>query len=309
MTNGNLSGADTTGSRHNLRGIILMVGSMAGFAIEDMFIKWTAANMPTGQILLILGLGGVPIFMSLARRDGRHTFTRAALHPMVIWRNTGEMIGTAGFVTAIATLPLSTATALFQAMPLFVTMGAALFLGEQVGWRRWTAICIGFFGVLMIIRPGVEGFRPEALWSLLAVVGLGIRDLAVRRIPPAISTMQLASWGYIAVAVLGAGMLAFSGGVVMPNAVQAGYLAAALVFSVTAYWALTQATRLGEISVVTPFRYSRLIFGMLIGIFVFSEHPDLWTLIGAALIIASGLYTFAREQARKRALHITVTAG
>lgn len=292
-------------ARDNFRGILLMVASMAGFAIEDMFIKWSAAGMPTGQILLLLGVFGTPFFAALTRRQGLRVMTRDAVHPMVVLRNLGEMVGTAGFVTALALIPLSTATAVFQAMPLFVTMGAAVFLGETVGWRRWSAILVGFAGVLLIIRPGLAGFQPETLWSLLAVLGLGVRDLATRKIPARISTTQLSVWGFMAVAILGAGMLLASGGAVMPSGVQSVWLTGALICGLGAYWALTQANRLGEVSAITPFRYSRLVFGLLIGAFVFGERPDVITLSGAALIIGAGLYTFARERARKRILSIS----
>ncbi len=288
----------------NLRGIVLMVASMAGFAIEDMFIKWAAADLPTGQILLLLSVFGTPFFAFMAWRQGTSIWARAALHPAVIWRNIGEMVGTAGFVTALALTPLTTATAIFQATPLVVTLGAALFLGETVGWRRWTAIAVGFCGVVLIIRPGVDGFDINSLWSILAVIGLSARDVATRRIPQTISTFQLAAWGFLAVGILGGGMLATSGGATWLSAPQTGYIFGALAFGIGAYWAITLATRLGEVSVITPFRYSRLVFALIIGAVVFSERPDVITLSGAALIIGSGLYTVARERYRKRALSI-----
>ncbi len=286
----------------NLRGIVLMVASMAGFAIEDMFIKWAAAGVPTGQILVLLSVFATPFFAIMTRRQGASVWDKAALHPAVIGRNAGEMIGTAGFVTALALTPLTTATAIFQATPLAVTLGAALFLGEMVGWRRWTAILVGFCGVLLIIRPGLEGFNLYSLWSIVAVVGLSARDVATRRIPSSISTMQLATWGFAAVGLLGVGMLALSGGAVWLTPSQAGYIGGALMFGIGAYWAIILATRIGEVSVITPFRYSRLIFALIIGTVVFHERPDMITLAGAALIIGSGLYTFARERFRKRAL-------
>lgn len=295
--------------RDNLRGILLMIASMGGFAIEDMFIKWAAAGLPTGQILLMLGVVGTPVFALMAKREGKAFFDRDFLHPALIWRNLGEMVGTLGFVTALALTPLTTATAIFQAAPLAVTLGAALFLGEQVGWRRWTAISLGFIGVLMIIRPGFEGSALASLWSVLAVLGLSVRDLATRKIPGTISTMQVSAWGFLSVAVLGALMLAVTGGARMPTLAQTGYIGGALLFGITAYWAITQAMRLGEISVITPFRYSRLVFAMVIGMVVFRERPDAVTFAGAALIIGSGLYTFARERLRKRALPTSGDAG
>jgi drug/metabolite transporter (DMT)-like permease len=123
----------------------------------------------------------------------------------VLWRNGGEMIGSAAFVTALALTPLTSATAIFQATPLVVTFGAAMFLGETVGWRRWTAILVGLCGVILIIRPGMDGFDINSLWSVLAVIGLSARDVATRRIPQSISTVQLAAWGSAAVGLSGLG--------------------------------------------------------------------------------------------------------
>ena len=287
--------------KDNRRGILLMVAAMGGFALEDMFIKWAAADLPTGQILLMLGVLGTPIFVLLARREGGQFLNRDIFDPALLWRNAGEMVGTFGFITALALTPLTSATAIFQAGPLAVTLGAAVFLGEKVGWRRWSAIFVGFIGVLIIIRPGLDGFELASLWSVLAVVGLSVRDVATRRIPGRITTAQVSAWGFVSVAVLGAIMLAVTGGAHLPSLFQAGCIGGALLFGVSAYWAITQAMRLGEVSVITPFRYARLIFAMIIGTLVFSERPDLLTLLGSALIIGSGLYTFARERMRKRA--------
>lgn len=290
------------GAATNLRAILLMVASMGAFAIEDMFVKFVAVDMPTGQILMVLGLGGIPVFSWLAHRKGARVWSAAALHPTVIWRNLGEVLGTWGFITALALVPLATVSSILQAMPLAVTFGAALFLGEAVGWRRWTAILVGFFGVLMVIRPGVTGFDVNALWAVVAVVGLSLRDLATRRVPASVSSTQLSVWGFAAVAVLGAAMLTVSGGAIRPEGWQILWLVCALAFGIAGYWAITEAMRLGEVATVTPFRYARLVFALIIGVLVFDERPDVMTLSGAALIIASGLYTFARERRLKRAL-------
>jgi drug/metabolite transporter (DMT)-like permease len=291
----------------NLRGIGLMSASMALFAFEDMFLKFAAADLPTGEILLITCLFGMTFFGLLARYEGRRTLTREALHPWVMARNAGEMFGTYAYITALASVPLATVSAVLQAMPLAVTMGAALFMGEKVGWRRWTAIAVGFVGVLIVIRPGLDGFRPAAMWVLVTVAGLGLRDLASRAIPAEISSTQVSAWGVASVAVLGAGMMPFQTAV-MPGPWQAAMMAGAVVFGTVGYWAITQASRMGEVSVVSPFRYTRLIFAILIGVLVFAEPADVMTLSGAALIIGSGLYSFTRERARKRALSMTAAA-
>lgn len=296
-------------SGQNLRGITLMLVSMALFAVEDMFIKIAARDIPPGQIILIAGLFGLPPFLWMARRGGHRVFSRAALHPAGLARAAGEMVGSLAYIIAISSVPLPTVSAVLQVLPLAVTLGAALFMGETVGWRRWSAIAVGLSGVLLVIRPGFDGFSPTAMWVLVTVAALAVRDLATRAIPPDCSDAQISSWGLMSVALLGAMMMAWSGEAVTPDATQAAGLAAMVVFGAAGYWAITAASRTGEVSVVAPFRYSRLVFAILIGAFVFDEAADALTLAGSALIIGSGIYSFARERARKRALSMAGPAG
>lgn len=294
----------------NVRGILLMLAAMALFALEDMFLKWAAAGLPVGQIIFVSGAFGLPIFAVMARRSGGRTLTRAALHPAVLARNLGEMIGSLGYITALATVPLSTVSAVLQATPLAVTMAAALFMGEHVGWRRWSAIGAGFAGVLLVIRPGIEGFRPEALWVLVTVAGIALRDLASRAIPADSSNAQVSAWGLAAVTLMGLMMMAAHGSVTTPSLPQIAILFGTVLFGSAGYWAVTAATRTGEVSVVSPFRYARLVFAILIGAFVFAEKPDALTLAGATVIVLSGLYSFMRERAlARRTLSMPAPAG
>jgi drug/metabolite transporter (DMT)-like permease len=280
----------------NLRAILLMVGSMAGFAIEDMLIKYLAVEMPTGQFLMLIGGGGGLVFAVMAHRQGQQVLSADFLQPVIIIRNLGEVIGTLGFVTAIVLTPLSSASAILQATPLAVTLGAALFLNEAVGWRRWSAIGIGFCGVVLVIRPGMDGFQPASLFAVQGVIGLAMRDVATRAAPAKISSLVLSAHGFAMLVPAGAVLLWISGGAVAPSPTGYGLLAAALIVGVTSYYALTLSMRLGDVAVVTPFRYVRLVFALIIGVTLFEEDPDLWTLIGAAIIILSGLYTFFRER-------------
>ncbi len=279
----------------NLRGSMLMVLAMAGFALEDMFIKRLAAAMPVGQIIALVGLGGAVIFAAICTAQRRRLWSRDLLARPVILRNLGEMAGTLCFVSAIALTPLSQASAIIQAMPLAVTLGAALFLGAPVGWRRWTAILAGFAGVLMVVRPGLAGFAPASLFAVAAVIALATRDLATRAVPPTISSMQLSAYAFATLVPTGAVLLAVSGGPVAVDAGGARDLSLALLCAVAAYYAIVAAMRVGEVAVVTPFRYTRLVFALIIGVAVFGERPDPWTLIGAAVIVASGVYTILRE--------------
>lgn len=284
----------------NLRGSALMVLAMAGFALEDMFVKRLSQDLPVGQILVLLGLGGALIFGAAALARGHRLFSRDLFCAPVMLRNLGELIGTIGFVTAIALTPLSSASAILQATPLAVTLGAALFLGEDVGWRRWSAILVGFAGVLMVLRPGLAGFQPASLFAVQAVIGLAMRDLATRAVPRNVTSMQISSYGFATVVPAGLLMMWLTGDVTSPSATNWRDMAFALVLGVAAYYAIVAAMRIGEVSFVTPFRYSRLVFALIIAVTLFDEQPDALTLIGATVIIASGLYTLFRERRLRR---------
>ncbi|MCV2881548.1 DMT family transporter [Actibacterium sp. XHP0104] len=280
----------------NLRGIIMMTVSMAGFALEDMFIKLASEHMPVGQIMMILGAAGAFIFFLFARRHGLSLFARDLFTAPVLLRNLGEIVAGVGFITAIALTPISSASAILQATPLAVTLGAAIVFKAQVGWRRWLAIGIGMIGVLMVVQPGLDGFQPASLFAVIAVAGLALRDLSVRRVPATLSSLQLAAWGFAVLVPVGAVMLAISGGATPVTGQSALYLLGASVMGPAGYYAVVEATRIGDVAVVTPFRYFRLLFAMIVGVTVFSETPDVLTLTGAAIIITSGLYTFLRER-------------
>ena len=285
----------------NIRGIALMTAAMFGFAIEDALVKTLSVTMPVGQILILLGLGGALIFGGIAWAQGTKLITHDLLDPLMLTRNLGEMFGSMAFVSALALSPMSLVAAIVQAMPLMVTMGAALFLGAPVGWRRWSAIIIGFIGVLIIIRPGTAEFDIGAVLALFGVTGLTARDLATRVMPAKYSSMQLSCYGFFAVVPAGLLLWAFSGGAFAPQSPEVIRLAAALLAGVMGYYALTLSMRMGDISVITPFRYSRLLFALILGAIVFGERPDAYMLTGSAIVIAAGLYTLIREARLARA--------
>ena len=285
----------------NTRGIALMTAAMFGFAIEDALVKTLSVTMPVGQILILLGLGGALIFGGIAWAQDTKLITRDLLDPLMLTRNLGEMFGTMAFVSALALSPMSLVAAIVQAMPLMVTMGAALFLGAPVGWRRWSAIIIGFIGVLIIIRPGTAEFDIGAVLALFGVTGLTARDLATRVMPAKYSSMQLSCYGFFAVVPAGLLLWAFSGGAFAPQSPELIRLAAALLAGVMGYYALTLSMRMGDISVITPFRYSRLLFALILGAIVFGERPDAYMLTGSAIVISAGLYTLIREARLARA--------
>lgn len=284
----------------NLRAIALMIASMALFAVSDAFIKAVGGSLPTAQLIIVMGLGTAFGFALICRAQGIAVFSRVFFHPAVLARNLSEMLGAIGFITALVTIPLSVASSILQAAPLVITMGAALLLGEAVGWRRWSAIAIGFVGVLIIVRPGAEAFDPNMLWALLGVFGLAGRDLASRAVPNAIPNVQLATYGSSMLIPAGILVMPISDPMLWPDVATWVLVALIVAFGATGYLAITAASRLGDVGAVTPFRYTRLIFALAIGIFFFGERPDLATYLGAALIVGSGLFTIWRERQRLR---------
>lgn len=278
----------------NLRGSLLMIAAMAGFAVEDMFLKFAARQLPVGQILMIFGAGGMIGFTILAKAQGARLLTPALLSPSIFGRAGFEVMGRLFYTLAIALTPLSSASAILQATPLVVVAGAALIFGETVGWRRWSAISVGFLGVLVILRPGLEGFTPLSILAVLGMLGFAGRDLATRAAPKTISNLTLGVYGFAILVPTGAALLAWTGGAVWPSGFTSLALAAATTFGVAGYYALTAAMRVGEVSLVTPFRYTRLLFALILGAVFFAERPDAATLIGSGIIVGSGIYTLLR---------------
>ena len=278
----------------------MMVVAMAGFSLEDVLFKQLVTQLPIGQVLTLVGTGGGVIFTLLTWWGGRSVLTRDLLSPPIVLRNVTEAVGSVVFVTALALSTLSGVSAILQATPLVVTLGAALFLGEKVGWRRWTAIGIGFAGVLLIVRPGTAQFDPASLLAVATVILLGVRDLSSRRVPSGIVSTQVTAWGFFSVVPAGLLLLLATGNrFLMLDAAQCARVAAMLVVGGIGYSALVVSMRTGDVSAVVPFRYTRLVFAMLLGRFVFGERPDSLMLSGALLIVGTGLYTIWRTAIRR----------
>lgn len=286
----------------NLQGILLMVVGMAGLAITDALLKLLGGAVPLGQLLIIQGIGGTVIFGTLALRQGDTNWVANFLLPVVLWRNLFEMIAALSFLTALVLVPLSTLSAILQANPLIVTLGAALWFKEPVGARRWAAICVGLFGVLLVIQPWSDSFGALALLCVLATVALAVRDLITRRLPKNLSTYQAATYAIATMIPIGCLVLLVTGdSMIRPNTTQTLLLITTVLTMPIGYFGITAAMRVGDVAVVTPFRYTRILFALILAAVIFKERPDALTLLGAAIIVASGLYTIWREHARRDA--------
>ncbi|MCC1492370.1 DMT family transporter [Cognatishimia sp. F0-27] len=284
-----------------LRAIGLMVFAMAVLAVGDMFVKLASRHMPLGQILLMLGVGGWLIFVAVSRLRGAAIYRPELWHPMVMLRNALEVVGAIGMVIGLAMIPLSIMAAILQSAPLIVTLGAAVVLREKVGPRRWAAVIAGLIGMLMVIRPFGASFTGWELFAVMGVTGLAARDVVTRLAPATVPSLFLSLWGVLSIAIPGGFMLLISGTPMVTHAAALWPILGAIVLTPIGYLSVTAAMRMAPASSVAPFRYSRLVFNTGLGIAVFGENLDLWTILGAGLILGSGLYVFAREAQIARA--------
>ena len=277
-----------------------MAAAMAGFTMNDAITKAVSSEMNFGEIMLVRGVVAIALIATLAWHQGALRPLRTLVMKPVALRVVGEVLGTVTFLAAIVHLPLANTAAIFQALPLAVTLGAALMFGEPVGWRRWLAIAAGFIGVLIIVRPGVEGFNQFSLFALISVFFCAVRDLATRRIPAQVSSLFITLVTTVTVTIAGAAIIVPLGGWTPPSSRALGLLTLAAVLLLIGYQCVIMALRSGDISAVAPFRYSALLWAMLLGYLVFGDVPDAMMVTGASIIVLSGLYAFYRERIRHR---------
>jgi drug/metabolite transporter (DMT)-like permease len=290
-----------------MRGSLLMAVSMASFSINDAAAKFLTTQMNFGQVMLLRGLFACLLIGALTAHQGALRPLRLAFVPAVSARICGEIGGSGLFLATISFLPLGNATAIVQSLPLAMTLGAVLLLREPVGWRRWMAIAAGFIGVLIIVRPGADGFNQYSMLALASVAFYAMRELVTKRIPAEIPTLFVSFVTTIAVTTAGAVLVFPLGGWREPSLLSVGLLILAAVTTLIGYQCAIAALRAGEISAVAPFRYSQLLWSMLLGFLVFNEVPDHAMVIGATIIVLSGIYAFHRERVRNRPLAVNAS--
>lgn len=282
------------------RGIVLMLVSMLGFALGDAAVKVLGPVIGPGTMILAFGAGGVLIFYAMALATRESIPWRRGLHPAILARNVVELVAVIAMVTSLTLLPITLVTAVTQSVPIIALAGAALFLGERVGWRKWIAVAVAMVGVLVMIAPWDAGITATIALPIVASVFLAARDVLTRMIPDGIPNAALALWGNIAVALGGVGYLMVTGEpVVIPSPFSAAmvWLIAAVLFGAVGYYAVTASVRLAPVSVVTPFRYTRLLFAAGLGTVLFGERPGAEVWLGALLVVAAGLYAILRGEA------------
>ncbi len=285
--------------RANRMGCFWMVFSMAAFAIEDVFVKAAFEKLPVGQILIFFGSGGALVFACLAMLKRERLLSVDVISRPMLVRAGFEVLGRLFYVLAITLSPLSVATVILQATPIVVVAGAAMLFGEKVGWRRWAAIVVGLAGVIAIIRPGTESFSTLSILAVVGMLGFAGRDLASRAAPASLGQSVLGLYGFLAVVAAGATFSLWeSAAFVRPDLKTSLYLLGAILSGVAAYSALMKAMRTGEVSAVTPFRFTRLLFGVFFGVFLFGEQLSFTMFMGCGLIVVSGVFILLGGQGK-----------
>lgn len=290
----------------NRRGIVAIIGCMAAYTVNDAMVKGIAQTYPVGEVIFVRGamstilIGAVLVALGHARE-----LRLAPSKPMVV-RSLCDGLSTTCFVAALVHMKLADLAAVLQVSPLILTALSVLFYREAVGWRRWSAIGVGFIGALFVVKPTPATFDVWALVALAAALSSALRETQTRRIDARVPTIVIAFMGSIGIVLAGT-LFAFTEEWRTIAVRDLALLATAALFVGIATYLMALAFRGVDLSVVAPFRYSYLLTSALAGYLVFSELPDGWSALGAALIVASGLYALHREAVRRRQLTGAVT--
>lgn len=282
----------------NVRGILAMLGAMAAFAVGDALMKLSTAALPAGESIFIRGLIGATLIWCVAWRTGALAHFGKLWNSRLPLRTFGDTAGSLFFISSLPHMHLADAAAIMQTNPLAVTAGAALFLGEHVGWRRWTATGIGFVGALLIIQPGASTFTWASMLVILSVLTCTIRDIATRGlagIPTVLITATAATTTMLC-------SLVFSTFEPWRPPVTADFLrlGAAAVCMLAGQVLVVTSIRTGDVSAVVPFRYSAMLWTLLLSALVWQYVPNTTTMAGIVIVSGAGLYTFFREQTLRR---------
>ncbi|MEJ6673538.1 MAG: DMT family transporter [Alphaproteobacteria bacterium] len=277
-------------------GAILTTVSALAFIINDAAMKWAIQVIPLFELLFMRGLIAVPL-ICLAMLVTRQLIKTVSWADgfLIGWRLLAEIAISYFLLVALKNMPISHVTLILQAAPLGLTLVAALMMGEKVSMRRWVAILFGFVGVIIIIRPGTAGFSPYAIFAVLTVLCIVFRDMVTRRLSPTIPSLPIAALTTFVILLMAMIMMPKTGSA-MPTLSQLLIITIAAVAILTAYLLSVKIMRVGDVGFVAQFRYTGIVWAVIIGFFVFGEVPDMWTVAGALLIMATGIYTLRADR-------------
>lgn len=272
----------------NIFGSFLMVLAMASFAIEDSIIKMASTTLPVSQILVMLGLSGTLFFALIAPFFKKRIWTEDILTWPMHLRVISEVFGRVFYSTALAFTSLASSTMILQATPLMVVVGASVIFKERVSALRWLAILFGLIGVFIIIQPTADNFSFLSVLAVLGMLGFAGRDLASRAVSKSVNVFTLGVHGFLSIALAGVVLGLFLGeAFVVPDTTTILTISLGSALGAVGYASIISAMRMGEVSAITPFRYSRIVFGLSLGVIVFDEQLSFTQMIGVALIVFS----------------------
>jgi len=276
-----------------LKGVVCMTAGCAVVTFNDTILKWLTSDLPVGEIICLRGLFVFLPVVLLALHEGGLSRLKVCSVRGQGLRAAIVVSGMFLYITGLSFLPIAEAVALTFASPLFATALAVPLLNESVGWRRWTAVGAGLVGVVIMLRPGEDAFVLAALLPLGAAVTSAFRDIVTRRLSVSDSSSSILMVTTVAVTLVGAATAPF--GWRMPTELEVGLLALAGLLLGAGQYLMIEAVRHAEIGLVAPFRYTSLIWAVIAGYVVFASVPDRWVMVGAAIVIASGIYILHRE--------------
>lgn len=277
-----------------LAGIGLMLLGVFLFSINDAVGKWLVSIYSVGQLLLIRSATTLLLLSPFVWRAGKAAFTGAPRPGLQILRIVFSTLDVAMFFWAVAYMPLADTITFYLAGPIYVTALSALLLGERVGWRRWTAVLIGFSGVIVALRPSAASFTLPALIALGGSVSHAVLLIITRMVKDTDDTVLMTAQYFGSLSFgLAVGPLTW----MVPKAFDLMFMSGFAIVSIVAMFCVNRSLKLAPASVVVPYQYSMIVWSVLLGYWVFGDVPDLPMLAGSVIIIAAGLYIFWREQA------------
>lgn len=294
-----------TSARANRRGMFALMGAMATFAINDMLVKLTAQRYPLGEVITVRGIIATLMVGTFLIGMGHVASLRFGVQRIILVRTAFDGAAMVLFTTALINMPLAELSAVNLVSPLIITALAVIFFREEVGWRRWTAISIGFIGTLLIVKPAAGNFNAWALLGIVCAFAGAARDIITRKLDHRIPTIVISLMTAAGSAIIGAIMGLFEDwkGMALPDV---GMLAMSAALVATGHFLIVIAFRGVDVAAIAPFRYTLLIWAGICGYLAFGEVPDRFAIAGSALIVGSGLYALHREVMRRRILAAAV---
>ena len=281
----------------NFRGALIMMVCMSAFVLNDAFVRLAGNSLPLAQILFIRGLITTIVLLTFAIYGGVFSSKVSKKDKWrIFFRSIAEALTSYFFLTAVMNMPFANVTAILQILPMTVTLAAAFVFKEKVGIIRITLILAGFLGVVLIINPSTDGFNLYAIYALIAVFLITTRDLITRKISSRVPTLLPTVSASIGVLIFSVFLLINTPFQPL-NTQNSLFILLAAFFIIFGYYTAVLVMRSGEISFISPFRYSAILFALILGLIFFDEKPDKTAFFGIVIVMVAGIFLMLRNSA------------